>query len=239
MESRIYDLDKIIKDKDDDHAKAMAEVVEDNTTNYKKLEKEHHDIINKMKDVEEKARAEAKLRSKSEAEVAELKEKVSLLDAECVKSIGLAREEGIKEGKQVGQQELLDQVRTDFQGVFNRGFWDGWKLALKKAKVPRFSRWFLREKTPLPYPEAGLKASDAKEEDDEDDEYDDGEAKVVGGEQDNAPGSSASIPEYTSDLPTSVPKDTSDPSVSVPGDVPSSSTLSSPALVDPAPPTET
>ena len=239
MESRIYDLDKIIKDKDDDHAKAMVEVVEDNTTNYKKLEKEHHDIINKMKDAEEKARAKAELRSKSEVEVAKLKEKVRLLEAQCVKSIGLAREEGIKEGKQAGQQELLDQVRTDFQGVFNRGFWDGWKLALKKAKVPHFSRWFLREKTPLPYPEARLRASDAEEEDEEEDEYDDGEAEVVGGEHDNAPGSSASVPEDTSDLPASVPKDTSDPSISVPEDVPGSSTLSSPALVDPAPPTET
>lgn len=108
MESQIYDLDKIIKDKDDDHAKAMAEVVEDSTTNYKKLEKEHHNTINKMKDTEEKARVEAELRSKSEVKVAELKEKVRLLEAECVKSIGLAREEGIKEGKQAGQQELLD-----------------------------------------------------------------------------------------------------------------------------------
>ena len=108
MESWIYDLDKIITDKDDDHAKAMADVVEESTANYKKLEKEHHDTINKMKDAEEKAKAEAELRSKSEAEVVDLKEKVRLLEAECVKSISLAQEEGLQEGKQVGQQEVLE-----------------------------------------------------------------------------------------------------------------------------------
>ena len=92
-------MDKIIKDKDDDHAKAMADVMEDSTASYKKLEQEHHNTINKMKDAKEKARVKAELKSKSEAEVAELKEKVRLLEAECVKSIGLAWEEGIQEGK--------------------------------------------------------------------------------------------------------------------------------------------
>jgi hypothetical protein len=135
-----------------------------------------------MKDAEEKARAEAEMRSKSEAEVSELKEKVRLLKAECIKSISLAREEGIQVGKKAGQEEVLDQVKTNFQGVFNRGFRDGWKSALKKAKVLRTSKWFLREKTPLPYPEAGLRASDAEEEDDEDNEDDEDEAEVVKGE---------------------------------------------------------
>ena len=120
MESRVFDLEKILKGKDDEHTKAMAEVVENATTNYGKLEKEHHNAINKMKDAEEKARTEADLKAKFEAEVVELKEKVRLLEAECIQSIGVAREEG----KQVGQQELLDQVKTNFHGVYNRGFWD-------------------------------------------------------------------------------------------------------------------
>jgi hypothetical protein len=47
-----------------------------------------------MKDAEEKARTEAEQKAKFEAEVAELKEKVRLLEAECVKSIGLARDKG-------------------------------------------------------------------------------------------------------------------------------------------------
>jgi hypothetical protein len=182
MESRVHDLDKAIIDKDEEHSKAMADVVAESIANYKRLEKEHHDTINKMKDAEEKARAKAEMRSKSKAEVSELKEKIRLLEAECIKSIGLAREEGIQVGKKAGQEEVLDQVKTDFQGVFNRGFRDGWKLALKKAKVLRTSKWFLREKTPLPYPKAGLRASDAEKEDDEDDEDDEDEAEVVGGE---------------------------------------------------------
>uniref|UniRef100_A0A2N9IT59 Uncharacterized protein n=1 Tax=Fagus sylvatica TaxID=28930 RepID=A0A2N9IT59_FAGSY len=182
MESRVHDLDKAIIDKDEEHSKAMAVVVAESIANYKRLEKEHHYTINKMKDAEEKARAKAEMRSKSKAEVSELKEKIRLLEAECIKSIGLAREEGIQVGKKAGQEEVLDQVKTDFQGVFNRGFRDGWKLALKKAKVLRTSKWFLREKTPLPYPKARLRASDAEKEDDEDDEDDEDEAEVVGGE---------------------------------------------------------
>ena len=94
MESRVFDLEKILKGKDDEHTKAMAEVVENATTNYGKLEKEHHNSINQIKDAEEKARTEADLKAKFEAEVVELKEKVRLLEAECIQSIGVAREEG-------------------------------------------------------------------------------------------------------------------------------------------------
>jgi hypothetical protein len=59
MESWVYDIENALRVKDNDHAKAMAEVVEDATTNYKKLEQEHHNAINNMKDAEEKARTEA------------------------------------------------------------------------------------------------------------------------------------------------------------------------------------
>uniref|UniRef100_A0A2N9HBU5 Uncharacterized protein n=1 Tax=Fagus sylvatica TaxID=28930 RepID=A0A2N9HBU5_FAGSY len=112
MEPRIYDLEEILKGKDEKHAKAMAEVVEDATTSYKKLEHEHHNNINRMKDAEEKARTEAKQKAKAEAKAADLKEKVKLLEVECVKSIGLAREEGIQEGKKVRQEEMMDQGRN-------------------------------------------------------------------------------------------------------------------------------
>ena len=104
------------------------------------------------------------------------------LEAECIQSIGEAREEGKKESK----LEVLTEVKAELQGVFNRGFWDGWKLALKKAKVPSSSDWFLRDKTPLPFPEAGLKNSNVEDED---------KAEEVGGEQDNAPGLSTPAPE--------------------------------------------
>jgi hypothetical protein len=73
LEPRIYDLEEILKGKDEKHAKAMAKVVEDATISYKKLEQEHHNNINRMKDAEEKARTEAKQKSKAEAEAADLK----------------------------------------------------------------------------------------------------------------------------------------------------------------------
>jgi vacuolar-type H+-ATPase subunit I/STV1 len=110
MESQVFDLEKILKDKDAEYAKSMAKVVESATADYAKLEQEHHSMINKMKDAEEKAKTKAEQKAKFEAEVLELKEKVRLLEAECIQSIGLAREEG----KQEGQRELLDQVKTDF-----------------------------------------------------------------------------------------------------------------------------
>ncbi len=54
----------------------MAEVVESATTNYGKLEQEHLITINKMKDAEEKARAEAEQKTEKEAELEQLQERV-------------------------------------------------------------------------------------------------------------------------------------------------------------------
>ena len=66
-----------------------------------------------MKDAEEKARTEADLKAKMEAEVVELQEKVRLLEAECIQSIGQAREEGKLEGKQEEKQEVLTEVKAE------------------------------------------------------------------------------------------------------------------------------
>ena len=66
-----------------------------------------------MKDAEEKARTEADLKAKVEAEVVELQEKVRLLEAECIQSISQAREEGKLEGKQEEKQEVLTEVKAE------------------------------------------------------------------------------------------------------------------------------
>ena len=109
MESRLFDLEKILKGRE----------VESATANYGK--QEHLKTINKMKDAEEKVRAEAELKAEKEAELKQLKEKVQKLEVECIQSIGEAREEGKKEGK----LEVLAEVKAELQGVFNRGFQDG------------------------------------------------------------------------------------------------------------------
>jgi hypothetical protein len=118
MESRVLDLEKILQGKEAEHTKAMAEVVENATANYVKLEQEHLRTINKMKDAEEKAKAEAEQKTKREAELARLQEKVMKLEAECIQSIGEAREEG----KKIGKLEVLTEVKAELQGVFNQGF---------------------------------------------------------------------------------------------------------------------
>ena len=174
MESRVFDLEKDLKGKEAEHTKAMVEVMESVTANYATLEQEHLKTVNKMKDAKEKARAKAKHKAEMEAELTQLQEKVKKLEAECIQSIGEAREEG--------KFEVLSEVKAELQGVFNRDFRDGWKSALKKAGVPGSSDLFSRDHTPLPYPEAGLKNSDKE---DEDDEADEDEAKEASGDQDH------------------------------------------------------
>ena len=137
--------------------------------NYTALEKEHFKALNKMKEAEERARTEAEQKAKIEAEVVQLREKVRNLEAECIQTIGKAREKG--------KQEVMGEVRAQLQEVFNRGFRDGWKLALRKTDVPNSLDLFLRDTTPLPYPQAGLKDSN-----DEDEEDDEDETEEAGGE---------------------------------------------------------
>uniref|UniRef100_A0A2N9IY06 Uncharacterized protein n=1 Tax=Fagus sylvatica TaxID=28930 RepID=A0A2N9IY06_FAGSY len=162
MEARVFHLNELLKDKKAKHNKAVAEVMENATTNYKALEQEHFKALHSMKEAKERARAKAEHRAKMEAEFTQLQEKVRTLKAECIQSIGKAREEG--------KQEVMGEVRAQLQGVFNRGFRDGWKSTLRKAEVPDSSDLFLRNSTPLPYPEAGLKDLDDEDEEEDEDE---------------------------------------------------------------------
>jgi hypothetical protein len=147
----------------------MAEVMESATANYTALEQEHFKALHNMKEAEERAKTEAEQKAKMEAEVAQLQENVRLLEAECIQSIGKTWEEG--------KQEVMAGVKAQLQGVFNCGFRDGWKSALRKADVLSSTDMYVRSNTPLPYPEAGLKESDDEDEDDDKDEAEEAEAE--------------------------------------------------------------
>uniref|UniRef100_A0A2N9I9E1 Uncharacterized protein n=1 Tax=Fagus sylvatica TaxID=28930 RepID=A0A2N9I9E1_FAGSY len=170
VEFKAYELTKCLKDQEAEHTKAMAEVMQSTTANYAALEHEHLRTIQKMKDAKEKASAEFELKVKIEVE---LQEKIKLLEAKCVKSIGEAREEGKKEGKQEGKLEVLAE-----------------------AAVSSTSELFLRDNTPIPYPDAGFKESD-KEDEGEEDEENEAEEFINGG-QDRAIDPASSV---SGDLP--------------------------------------
>lgn len=87
-----------------------------------------------------------------EEKMAQLKEKMRKLETECIQSIGEAREDG--------KEEVMEEVKAQFQMVYNSGFKDGWKSALNKTEVLDASDLFLRDNTPLPYPDARLKDTD-------------------------------------------------------------------------------
>ncbi len=163
----MFCLNERLRDKEAEHNKAVAEVMENATANYKALEQEHFKTLNNMKEAEERARTEAEQKAKIEVEVIQLQEKVKTFEAECIRSIGQAREDG--------KQEVMGEVRAQLQEVFNGGFRDGWKSALRKADVPSSSDLYMRSNTPLPYPQADLKDSD--DEDEEDDEAEEAEAE--------------------------------------------------------------
>ena len=163
----------------------MSDVLADAANNYGTLEKKHFETINAMKVAKEKARTESKQRAKIEAELIQLQEKVKNLEAECVRSIGKAREDGKREGKQEGKQEVLGEVKDQIQRVYNRSFRDGWKAALKKVDIPATSDLLVKENTPLPYPEASLRESDKEDEADEDDGNDEIDTEEVGDVRDD------------------------------------------------------
>ena len=89
-------------------------------------------------------------------------------------------ESGKKEGKQEGKQEAWGEIKDQIQGVYNRSFRNGWKAALKKVGTPVSSDLLLRENTPLPYPDAGLRDSNKEDEDGNDDEDEEDDAEVLG-----------------------------------------------------------
>jgi hypothetical protein len=163
-----------------EHDKAMSDVLLNAAKNYGDLEKKHFETIALMKDAEEKVRTESKMRTKIEAELVLLQDKVKNLEAECVRSIGEAREEGKREGEVEGKHEVLGDVKNQIQGVYNRSFRDGWKVALRKVDTPASLDLLLRENTPLPYPDAGLRESDKEDGDEEEDEDEEDEVQEIG-----------------------------------------------------------
>ncbi len=79
--------------------------------------------------------------------------------------------------------------------MYNSGFRDGWKFALKKTKVPVESELFLLANSPLPYLDVGLKDTD-DEADNEDGGKEEEEEEELG-EPDNQP--QESLPEPTAE----------------------------------------
>ena len=229
-EKRIVGLLQTIKEKDAEHGKVVSDVMASAAENYGKLEKQLQDAVNKLKDAEEKMRSDSEQRAKAEAELVPLRNRIQLLESECCQSIEKARIDGIREGRAEGEQKVLDEVADQLELVYNRSFRDGWKAALKEAGVPTSSELFLREKTPLPYPEVDLKESDKEDEEERGVGTDEDDVQIVR-EVGPPPVFTPADPPSASADPTptgSVPARTEDPSVQM--------DIAPPAQTDVAPP---
>jgi hypothetical protein len=173
LEARVFQMTEALQKKNIEHEKSMAEVLESVASNYKSLEEEHFKNLNAMKEAEERERIETEKQAQMEEQMAQMEEKMKKLESECILSISMAREEG--------KEEVMGEIKAQFQKVYNTEFRDGWKSALSKSGVPKGSELYLRDNTSIPYPVTRLKDSDS--EDEGEGEEEDGEEAQ--GEQDN------------------------------------------------------
>ena len=63
METRVFRMTEALQNKDAEHAKSFAEVMENAASNYKSLEEKHFKNLNIMKEAEDRARTEASKRA--------------------------------------------------------------------------------------------------------------------------------------------------------------------------------
>ena len=127
-EERIVGLLQTMKEKDAEHKKVVSDVMATAAENYGKLEKRLQEAVDKLKDAEEKMRSESEQRAKAEAELVPLQNRIQLLESECCQSIEKAWIDGIREGKAVGEQKILDEVKDQLELVYNRSFRTDGKL---------------------------------------------------------------------------------------------------------------